>query len=169
MILDRALQKELLMKMSSTYPNPYRLDKEYTSETTQYKQVTANLYYLVQHGLIEQYSVAKSTGIGGYSKIFIELPTITHKGMDFLADDGGLSTILGVVTVKFHEDSIKQILEHRITESDLPNDDKKSLLGALRELPAESIKHLTLKLLDKGFDNSSSAIHIIQKFFENLF
>ncbi|WP_374255068.1 hypothetical protein [Acinetobacter brisouii] len=169
MILDRALQKELLTKMSSTYPHPYRIDEEYTPRTPEYRKVAANLYYLVEHGLVEKNSVTKNDGFGGYSNILIELPTITHKGMDFLADDGGLSAILGVVTVKFHEDSIKQILEHRITESDLPPEDKKSMLGALRELPAESIKHLTLKLLDKGFDNSSSAIHIIQKFFENLF
>lgn len=164
MILDRALQKELLTKMSSTYPNEYPLDQEYTARTPEYQQVVANLYYLFQHGLIEKRSLRY-----GYSSFAIELPTITHKGMDFLADDGGLSAILGVVTVKFHEDSIKQILEHRIIESDLPPEDKKSMLGVLRELPAESIKHLTLKLLDKGFDNSSSAIHIIQKFFENLF
>lgn len=168
MILDRALQKELLIKMSSTYPRPYHFNNVYTSGTPEHQKVTANLYYLAQHGLIEEYSVLKSSAANG-SKLSINVPTITHIGMDFLADDGGLSAILDVVTVKFHEDSIKQILEHRITESDLPSEDKKSMLGALRELPAESIKHLTLKLLDKGFDNSASAIHTIQNFLANLF
>lgn len=169
MILDRQLQKELLEKMSSTYPQHYALDKDYAYGSSEYRRVTTNLFYLVQHGLIEPCSLMKTSGFGGYSNLQIECPTITHKGMDFLADDGGLSAILDVVTVKFHEESIKQILEARISESDLPPEHKKSMLHSLQELPAESIKHLTLKLLDKGFDNSSSAIQIIQKFFENLF
>lgn len=165
MMLDRKLQKEILEKMSSTYPFEYPFEKEYAIETTEYQNIARNLYYLSQHGLVNPNSISKSVK----NILIIDWPVITHKGLDFLADDGGLSAILDVLTVKFHEDSIKQILEARISESDLSPEHKKSMLHSLRELPAESIKHLTLKLLDKGFDNSSSAIQIIQKFFENLF
>lgn len=169
MLLDRKLQKELLLKMSQAYPHAYRLDQEYTHGTPEYKKVVTNLYYLVQHKLIEQTSVIRSAGFGGQSNFQINLPTITHSGMDFLADDGGLSAILGTVTVKFHEETIKQILENRINESQLPTEDKKSLLSSLRDLPAEAIRHLTLKLLDKGFDNSSSAIQTIQNYIAGAF
>lgn len=81
--------------------------------------------------------------------------------MDFLANDGGLSAILGVVTVKFEADTLKAILENRINQSDLSPENKQSMIDSLRELPAESIKHLTMKLLDEGLENLSNAIVLI--------
>jgi hypothetical protein len=81
--------------------------------------------------------------------------------MDFLADDGGLSSILGVVTVKLHEDTLKQLIGQRITESDLPAPEKSKLLEQLKTLPGEAIKHLTLKLVDAGLANWPIAVQAI--------
>lgn len=39
--------------------------------------------------------------------------------MDFLADDGGLSAILGTVIIKFETEQLKAILAAKIMSSDL--------------------------------------------------
>jgi len=96
-------------------------------------------------------------GIGGQQRI-------TAAGMDFLADDGGVGAILGVVTVKIHEDTIKQLIEARIAGSDLPEEEKRPLLQAVRELPGEAIKHLTTRLLDLGLDNLPGAVSLIRTY-----
>lgn len=164
MILDRKLQLELLTKLSTTYPRHYELDKDYLFKSEKYEKVIINLYYLMQHGLVESKSLMKTTGFGGNFGLQFELPTITHKGMDFLADDGGLSAILNVVTVKFEATTLKAILANHINHSDLPEEKKKTMLDTLDELPAESIKHLTTKLLDAGLENIPSAILIISSY-----
>ncbi|KRW34741.1 hypothetical protein AO727_17865 [Acinetobacter baumannii] len=164
MILDRDLQLELLTKLSSTYPRYYNLDKDYSYNSERYKQVIVNLYYLMQHGLVEEKSLMKTTGFGGNFGLQFELPTITHKGMDFLANDGGLSAILNVVTVKFEANTLKAILANHINRADLPEEKKKTILDTIDELPAESIKHLTTKLLDAGLENIPSALIIISSY-----
>ena len=47
-------------------------------------------------------------------------PGITAKGLDFLEDDGGLSAILGAITVKLDPDDLRALIAARIEESDLP-------------------------------------------------
>ena len=41
------------------------------------------------------------------------------------------------------------------------SENKKSMIAALEDLPAESIKHLTMKLLDEGLENLPNALVII--------
>lgn len=87
---------------------------------------------------------------------------ITSKGIDFLEDDGGLAAILGVITVRLHDDTIKSLIEAKIEAADLPPPDKRRYLDALRELPAESTKHLAMKLIDAGLANVPAAWNAIQ-------
>ena len=47
---------------------------------------------------------------------------ITAKGIDFLEDDGGLSAILGVVTVKLHADTLREMLAKKIDASSASSD-----------------------------------------------
>ncbi|ENV03451.1 MULTISPECIES: hypothetical protein [Acinetobacter] len=164
MILDRNLQLELLTKMSSAYPNFYDFNKEYNHGTTEYDTAVANLYYLMQHKLVESDSVIASASIGdkGIKKFQFGSSTINQNGMDFLADDGGLSAILGVVTVKFEAVQLKAILESKIMAADLLPADKHKLIDGLRALSSESIKHLTTKIVDLGWDNLGTLIRIIQ-------
>lgn len=164
MALDRKLQFELLEKLRSSYPSHYDLNSDYSYGSTEYEKAAINLYYLKQHGLVEEESLLKATGFGGYFNLQFNLPTITHKGMDFLADDGGLSAILNVVTIKFEADTLKAILSNHINHSDLAPEYKKSMNDALEELPAETIKHLTMKLLDEGLENLPNALVLISTY-----
>ena len=121
-------------------------------------EIVRNIHYLNDHGLLE---CLFSGGIGQPIKRPHSIK-VTHKGLDFLADDGGLSAILGVVTVKLHEDTVRQLISQKIEHSDLPTQEKSSLLLAVRDLPGEAIKHLTTRLLDLGMDNLPSAIALIR-------
>jgi hypothetical protein len=119
----------------------------------------ANIVYLDEHGLVEG---GIQFGTDGHAQI--GAPRITHRGMDFIMGDGGLSAILGVVTIKLHEDTLKELIALKIQESTASQPDKKKWLDALRELPAESTKHLALKLIDLGLSQWPGALHALQTY-----
>ena len=152
MKLDRTLQLSILNKLSDNYPEGVSLNVPESEE----RAYRANIYYLIEHGL-----VSETTSYVG-SLTIIGAPTITAAGMDFLADDGGLSAILGVVTVKLHDETIRDLIAARLEDSNLPAEEKTGLLHQLRELRGESIKHLTMKLLDAGLENWPAALAAIQ-------
>lgn len=165
MLLNREIQLELLQKMASTYPAAYDFLPELKELDDNGKNaIYANLFYLQSHKLLEPNSIHLSIGFGAPNNNHFTLnyTRLTEKGADFLADDGGLSAILGVVTVKFEADQLKQLLETKIMAAELPPADKHKLIDGLRSLSGESIKHLTMKIVDMGWDNLGGLVRIIQ-------
>lgn len=159
MKLDRDFQRELLFKFSDCYPDFYILDDQTKWALEYRKKYIATAIYLEEHGLIES-NIRRTMG-GEYS---IGHPKLTAKGNDFIEDDGGLSAILGVVTVRIHDGTIKELIEMKIMQSDLSYSDKQKLTSQLRSLPAETIKHLVMKLVDMGLESAPSAISLISKY-----
>lgn len=159
MKLDRDLQRVILTKLSDIYPEGMDVQKMVGENP----DMSPNLFYLREHGMIE----------GNIARPMAEparfvYATITAAGMDFLADDGGLTAILGMVTVKLHDETIRDLIEVRIQSSDLPAEEKTGLLHQLKELRGESIKHLTMKLLDAGLENAPVALLAIQTFLTHV-
>ncbi|MCL6236989.1 hypothetical protein M5F66_01300 [Acinetobacter sp. ANC 5033] len=163
MLLDRDLQLELLNKIAGCYPFVW-MDYERKPDTEEYFKIAINLNYLKGHGLLSEdsTSVRHSTSGSGGGNLLIIKPKITESGLDFLKDDGGLSAILGVVTVRFEADTIRTILQLKVDQSDLSPADKKKLHDVLQELPAENIKHLSTKIVDVGWDGLGSLMNLIQ-------
>lgn len=161
MLLDREMQLAILTELSEVYPAPIDLSEKYEYGTDIYRKFVANLAYLESHKLISEKSILIPRTLGDYNAQ-PNLSSITHIGMDFLADDGGLSAILGVVTIKFEAEQFKVFLESIILSSDLPTERKQTMLDALRELPAESMRHLITKVVDSGWDNLGSLMIVIQ-------
>lgn len=158
MILDRELQRQILNIAAKVYPRPVGDELDELYEPLDDHLLAANLRYLEQHGLIELKSVYISVdGLFSFGDVLI-----THKGMDFLADDGGLSAILGTVTIKFETEQLKAILAAKIMSSDLSPERKTTMIDAIKELPAEGLKHLTTKIVDVGWDNLDSLMTLIQ-------
>ena len=157
MKLDRTLQLDLLRVLADTYPKGIStaawddLTSRYGEDT-----VRANALYLDGHGLINWSVVPAGFRVA-----------ITPAGLDFLADDGGLTAILGVVTVRLHDDTIKALVEAKIHQSDLPPAEKKRWLDQLRSLPADATKHLVLKLVEKGLEHGPGAILAIGTFLQS--
>lgn len=154
MKLDRELQRAILECLAEAYP---RATSAVYSIRPDEDQVIANLCYLDELGLLES-GVRLGVGIGGT----VTGAKITARGLDFLEDDGGVSAILGTVTIKLHEDTLRQLIEARILGADIPEDEKTGILKALKQAPAESIKHLTLRLLDSGLEQLPKAVQILQ-------
>jgi len=139
-MLDRSRQKSMLEDLAACYPN-----HSATVIVEDDMNDIANLYYLREHGLIEASLDRTLSGafvFGGAS--------ITAKGLDFLADDGGLSSILGTVTVKLHADSIKELIASRIDSSDLPDVEKSWLKEQIDMMSSESLKTITKALVEQG-------------------
>ena len=98
--LDRDVQRKILAHLSGLYPQTEnRLDMAF-SEVAE-EVLGANLQYLEDHRL------AKVQWFNGMKDRQAASATLTAKGADFLAEDGGLSSILNVVTVRLHEDTLK--------------------------------------------------------------
>ena len=157
MSIDRLFQNQILNIAAKCYPFDVNHELDELFKNVEEQKIAANLWYLAEHKLIKDKPIEVS--LDG----FISLGNIgiTHRGLDFLADDGGLSAILNVVTVKFEADTLKSLIATKINQSDLTPENKKSMIDALEELPAESIKHLTTKLLDECVDNLPAAILLI--------
>jgi hypothetical protein len=158
MKLDRTYQNKLLEMFAEAYPKSFdhRLLRRDLDEEADAKYV-ANAVYLKQHGLIDCEIIIHQSG--DYD---LGIPRITLKGVDYLAEDGGLSAILNVVTIKLHDQTIRDLLEAKITESTLDSADKPKWIAALKSLSGEAIKHLTMKLLDEGLNHAPNALHAIQ-------
>lgn len=148
---NRSNQREMLTELMSQYP------AQIDVQGWGYPNLSAELSYLHEHELAEV-TFSQSFGHSMPTPIFAKL---TAKGVDFLQQDGGLSAILGVVTIKLHDDTIKALIETKIMESSLSQPDKHRYLDALRELPAETTKHLVLKLVDMGLEHKEAAISAI--------
>ncbi len=156
MKLDRELQLRILNALADKYPETaFDILKEIEAPRA---DGVANLVYLTEHRLV----TAKFASFDGLPMDISGSQRITAAGLDFLADDGGVGAILGTVTIKFHEDSLKHLIERRLTEAQLPPAEKNRLLQSVRELPADSIKHLTTRLLDLSMDNLPRAIELIR-------
>lgn len=162
MSLDRALQLEILTALAEAYPG--QVEHPHNTIGSDPGATIKNIYYLAEHGLIR----AKFSSELGATIQKPFLASITNVGLDFLADDGGLGAILGVVTVKLHEDTLRQLIAAKIEASSLPEAEKRPLLQAVRELPGEAIKHLSEKLLDLGLDNLPGATSLIHTVLQSV-
>ncbi len=158
MRLNREVQHIVLTRLAQDYPSAVVADFLYDGLSNPL-DLAPNVAYLEEHGL------AKATyqGPKAHGNPLLRAE-ITAKGLDFLADDGGLGAILGVVTIKLHDDTLKALIEQKVRGSDLPEPEKKRFLDQLRELPGEATKHLTLKLIDAGLDNWNKALPLLQGF-----
>lgn len=99
--------------------------------------------------------------------ISVSLPKITAKGVDFIRDDGGLSAILSVQTVKLHEDTLKELLSIALQQAKLPEPEKESIKEAVKQLPAEGLKHLLTKLIDLGLSHAHE-LSALTRIFQNM-
>ena len=154
MKLDREFQKQWLEKLADSYPEMVNVECERISGD----KTVINLWYLDDHGLIE---ALKSESLGAPPTIIAA--TITHKGLDFLADDGGLSAILGTVSIKLHADTLRDLLEAKIAAADLPEPEKKRFIDHVRSLPGEALKTVTTYLVEQALDHLPDAIPLLQK------
>lgn len=132
---DRSLQRDILSKCFAAYPG-HTSWSDFSPEFAAVDSIklSANILYLKEHGLL---TIREQRSDDPYS--FLDNMRITCRGIDFMQDDGGLSEILNVTTIKFHREAVV-VLEDLIAISDLDNADKEKAKSTLGELSTEALK-----------------------------
>ncbi|MER9642388.1 hypothetical protein [Mesorhizobium sp. M0239] len=138
-LLDRNLQREILGILSNDYPQRTNIRKAFEGGGG---KLDVNLAYLEEHDLV---SVHWHNGQDGRTPM---QASITAKGLDFIADDGGLGTILGVVTVRLHGDTLRDLLISRVESSNEDETLKQKAIAKLKEIPGDALGSLATKALD---------------------
>lgn len=141
MAIDRDLQRQLLEKMRDGYPRGVTFDM--TPE--QHQTYAANLVYLAEHGLCVSGVVMTDD-----ERLHFGPATITAAGLDFLTADGGLSAILGVVTVRLHADTIRDLIAAKIDAAKLAPAEKSALRRHLEALPETVLRAGATDLVQLG-------------------
>lgn len=160
---DRNLQNIMMTLMMESYPEGVKfISKSFKSSLGTHteaeiaphvaekikdypeEKIAANLHYLFSHNVIE---AAK------HHRPQVALSrfdfNITEKGIDLMLADGGLSAILGVVTIKFHDDAINKLIAY-IQDSSASPQEKKKWSSALKDLPDVAKARLSEKIVDVG-------------------
>lgn len=149
--LDRNLQHEILKELNNIYPDSktyeYWIDAAIAQVTGVIETVgeaelyiakrSANLRYLAEHGLV----VCNDKNLSATVKI-------TAKGIDFLSDDGGLSAILGVVTVKLHSDTIQALIAAKIDQAEISDSEKSWLKKELGKIKDTALSTFTANAIN---------------------
>lgn len=162
---SRTLQLDILNTLMNAAPDQISQEDETAliARFTDYKQFVANAIYLEEHGLIRKAFITITPMNGKVDYLFNATTCrLTKDGIDFLIGDEGLSSLLNVLVVRLHADTLGA-LQEVVNSSNLDPEKKKGLLAKMKELPADSIKHLTLQLLTQGVLNLPHAIQLIQK------
>lgn len=155
MILDRNYQRELLERMAESYPLEWdcRTLMRSWGEADQ-KRFIANAKYLEEHGLAKVPIDANLQGIS-----LVGLPRITAKGLDFLADDGGLSAILGIVTIKLHDETLTRLIQAHIDQLPDGEEDKAPLRRAFATLSSAALESIAGRLVGLGVSALPQTAH----------
>ncbi|HEZ4782331.1 TPA: hypothetical protein WIZ08_000734 [Neisseria meningitidis] len=149
--LDRNLQHEILKELNNIYPDSktyeYWIDATIAQVTGVIETVgeaelyiakrSANLRYLAEHGLV----VCNDKNLSATVKI-------TAKGIDFLSNDGGLSAIFGVVTVKLHSDTIQALIEAKIDQAEISDSEKSWLKKELGKIKDTALSTFTANAIN---------------------
>ncbi|HEZ4532423.1 TPA: hypothetical protein WIT34_000987 [Neisseria meningitidis] len=157
MKLDRELQRKILSVLTECFPKApppnflYTLRSEYGADETD-----GNLMYLEMHGLVS-FNLIPLLG-GSYS---IESIKPTEKAFDFLAEDGGLSAVLGAVTVRLDAETLRELVALKIGKADIPPGQKETMLQIIRTLPAEGLKRLSSRLIEAALDKGADLVKLL--------
>ncbi|MFI8570457.1 hypothetical protein ACIGEO_02905 [Stenotrophomonas bentonitica] len=120
-------------------------------------EMIPELEYLRDHGLIDIQIYGYMSGEPGLTPA-----KITTAGRDFLHKTGGIGAELSVVTVRLHEDTVRQLLISRVRESDADDTVKGKLVDQLKALPAEAVSKLAERALDQALRYMPNAIQWLQ-------
>lgn len=92
---------------------------------------------------------------------------IKAAGIDFLADDGGITAIKGTLTVRPHEDSIRALLIQGVADSSEDDSVKGKLIDHLKSLPSQAVAQLAEKAIDGGVRAMPNAAQWVQSVLTN--
>lgn len=164
MSINREWQRALLTHLASIYPDGAYVESMQDIQPSLPEHARlANLQYLDGHGLIES-GMHLQRYLGPETNWIQKEPTvITPRGIDFISDDGGLTAILGVVTVRLDAEQWRELLATRVESIESLTHDQRSELGkAIRNLPAKALEKVSDKLLDWAVEHAADALPLLR-------
>ena len=153
--LDRDLQRTLLLQLRAPYPGVLRSAQ--LRPDADRPEMLRNAAYLTEHGLIASEITQYLDGT-----IRLQSAKLTAKGLDFLEQDGGLTAMLGVVTVRLDAETIKGLIADKIEASPLPAAEKSRLIAWLQQAGQEGLKEATKRLVVAALDHVPEALQLLQ-------
>ncbi|WP_338438739.1 hypothetical protein [Synechococcus elongatus] len=151
MQIDSSLQRLILEELKSANFGKiidFNIDEDY-------ERIKAHIHYLNEHGLLEANFQDTNSG-----PVFLGAK-ITAKGIDYLERDGGLTAVLGTITVRLHEDTIKELLLAQLEMAAVSSKDKSWIQEKLQSLSNESWKVIAQELVKKGIQNTPDIMNFL--------
>jgi len=154
---DRELQGKILLFLNERYPEEIQ-----TNEMPDNREDNFNrcMHYLYEHKLIDGHILQEFRSVDRFFAA-----KITAQGIDFLASDGGLSAILGVLTIRIHPDSIQAIIVAKIEASSIPEEHKSKLKEAIKNAHSTVVTEVLKRLTGIAFDHGPAALDFLQRTF----
>lgn len=159
MKIDRALQLKMLGLLRDCYPAHSITNRMAEFMEVDHHHLCSNAAYLLEHDLLD--GEIRLSSDGSKSMLPGKL-AITAKGLDFIEEDGGLSAVLGVVTVRLHADSIRDLIAAQIEQSELDSSTKAKLIDTVKTLPAKGLEAVVTGLAREGLARLPNAIQWLQ-------
>ena len=146
--LNRDMQNAILEEVAKVYPEWLHVKySQYIDDPSYIK----NGFYLEEHRLVELRELTAE------SRQFFQIK-ITAEGLDFIEEDGGLSAILNVVTVKFDVDTVKQMMLECLDENNISSEERGVLEEALSIASEETLKEIFQGLIQQGLKSIPNII-----------
>lgn len=146
--MDPARLRALLEQAAEAYPESVQLGG--SPPLPHPDSIDPEIRYLEQHGLIE---LGRTNFMGGPP-----WHEITAKGIDFLDEDGGLSAVLGVVTVRFEAETMRALLLARAEADEGDPNVREQIVAQLRSLPAAAIQQVSQQAVAEAIRQMPNAM-----------
>jgi hypothetical protein len=143
MELNRKLQKDILVALSEVYPDSLLVSA--LPGFSHNREFMGNLFYLQEHGVIDGGDIREP----GQCRSMVDAQ-ITKAGLDFLADDGGLSAILGYQFIKLEASALVDSLLKLLQEGEVEGDKYSIAEARLNTMDDAALANLVVELLRHG-------------------
>lgn len=150
--MDRKELRVSILRTLDTSPGGFA-DGDTLNKLGTAESVETEVRYLAGLGLLDGHY---------YLSEGVSWATITSQGRDYVDPSGGIGGELNVVTVRLHEDTIRQILINRVNTSDADTTVKSKLVDQIKALPAEGLSKLAEKALEKGLQHMPGVLQWLQ-------
>ena len=154
------IYREILTALNKSYPAPASANGIYQAlEKFDKKEVVQEIAHLKEIGLVD---AALHITSDGTNTVTLLRAKITAAGRDFLKADGGISAQIGVVTIRIHADSIRDLINAHIEAAELDATAKAKIKEAVKNLPAQTLQEVVTGLVQRGLAQAPNAIQWLQ-------
>ena len=160
-MLNRTLQHQLLVKLAEAYPQGLGADELGFEQAD--AALVREIAYLREHQLVDALIAEALSEPPAVVHV-----TITARGLDFLAEDGGLSAILKTVTVRLDEDTLRALLLSQVDAAPATPEEKSRIKELLQSVAADGLKEATKSLLALAWRRAPEAIQQLETLLRSL-